>query len=169
VIQRFIDIQLAFPGILLTLVIISVMGPGLQNVMIAIGFSSIPSYTRLARASVLSAKTLDYVTAARAMGCSDARILFMHLLPNIIAPIIIVATLGLAFAILNISSLSFIGLGAQPPTPEWGAMAAEGRNFMRNAWWLSTLPGIAIMMAVLAINLMGDGLRDALDPRMKSD
>jgi peptide/nickel transport system permease protein len=167
-ISRVIDLMLAFPGILLALVLVSVMGPSLFNVMIAVGVAASPNYARLVRGSVLSAKENVYVESARAVGANVRGILVRHILPNILAPIIVLATLGTAGAILSAAALSFLGLGAQPPTAEWGAMLSEGRNYMRLAWWVTTFPGIAIMMTVLAVNLLGDGLRDALDVRMRS-
>jgi peptide/nickel transport system permease protein len=166
-IMRVIDVMLAFPGILLALAIISLLGANLTNVMIAVGVSAIPTYTRLVRAAVLSAKENLYVSAAQAIGCSTRITLCRHILPNIIAPVIILATLGVAGAILSAAALSFIGLGAQPPTPEWGAILSDGREYLRYAWWVATFPGLAIVLTVLAINALGDGLRDALDPRIR--
>jgi peptide/nickel transport system permease protein len=168
VISRFVDLLLAFPGILLALVIVSVIGPSLTNVMIAVGISATPTYARVVRGSVLAARENVYVEAAHALGAGERRILARHVLPNVLAPVIVLATLGVAGAILTGAALSFLGLGAAPPTPEWGAMLSEGRNYMRLAWWISTFPGLAIMIAVLATNLFGDGLRDALDPRMRT-
>jgi peptide/nickel transport system permease protein len=167
VISRFVDLLLAFPGILLALVIVSVIGPSLTNVMIAVGVAATPTYARVVRGSVLAARENVYVEAAHAVGASDRRVLVQHVLPNVLAPVIVLATLGVAGAILTGAALSFLGLGAAPPTPEWGAMLSEGRGYMRFAWWISTFPGLAIMVAVLATNLFGDGLRDALDPRMR--
>jgi peptide/nickel transport system permease protein len=167
VIMRLIDIKLAFPGILLAIAIVSVLGPSLQNAMIAVGISAIPGYTRVVRGAVLSVKAQPYVEAARCVGCTDGRIMRRHVLPNVMAPIIVLATLGVPAAILTAAGLSFIGLGAQPPTPEWGAMLNDGRQYLTKAWWLATFPGLAIMVAVMAINLIGDGLRDALDPRLR--
>jgi peptide/nickel transport system permease protein len=166
-IMRFIDILLAFPGILLALAIVAILGPSLTNVMIAVGISAIPNFTRVMRGSVLSAKEQTYVEAAVSIGCKDSRILFMHIVPNVSAPIIVLATLGVPSAILIAAGLSFIGLGAQPPTPEWGAMLNDGRQYLYRAWWITTFPGFAIMVTVLAINLIGDALRDALDPRLR--
>ncbi|MBI3914280.1 MAG: ABC transporter permease [Chloroflexi bacterium] len=166
-IQAAIDVLLAFPGILLALAIVAMLGPGLGNLMIAVGISWIPSYARLARSSVLVARELSYVEAARAIGCSEARVLLVHILPNIVAPLIVLATLGIAQAILAGSALSFIGLGIKPPTPEWGTMLSVGRNFVRLAWWMSVFPGLAITVSVLAFNLLGDGLRDTLDPHSR--
>ena len=159
---------MAFPTILLLLSIVAALGPSLTTVMIAISFSSIPPYTRLVRGSVLSAKQNDYVIAARLIGAKNTRIMYKHILPNIVAPIIIYATLGLAGAIMTTAGLSYIGLGAQPPSPEWGAMLNAGRSLLRDAWWISVFPGMAIFICVLCINLLGDGLRDALDPRLKN-
>lgn len=166
-IMRFIDVMLAFPGILLALVIIAVLGPSLSNVMIAVGLSSVPLYARVTRGSVLQTKTNLYIDAAIVSGCHSWQILLRHLLPNILGPIVVVATLGVAGAIISGAALSFLGLGAKAPTPEWGLLLADGRNYLRQAWWITTFPGLAIMLTVLSINLVGDGLRDALDPRMR--
>ena len=166
-IMRFMDILLAFPGILLALAVVTVLGPGLFNVMIAVGIGGVPVYTRVARASALSTRSRDYVVGARTVGCGDARILWAYILPNSLAPLVVLATLGVATAILTASGLSFLGLGAQPPTPEWGAMLTNGRTYLRQAWWPAVFPGLAILVSVLSINLLGDGLRDALDPRLK--
>lgn len=167
VVMRFVDIMLAFPGILLALALVSILGPSLTNLMIAVGISSVPSYARLVRGSVLAARENVYVEAARVVGCSDILIMRRHVLPNVVAPIIVLATLGVAAAILWAAALSFLGLGSQPPTPEWGRMLAEGRNYLREQWWIATFPGVAIMLTVLAMNLLGDGLRDVLDPRQR--
>lgn len=164
----FIDAMLAFPGILLALAIVAVLGPSLVNVMIAVGISSTPSYARLVRGSVLAAREHDYVDSARVVGCSDRRIIFRHILPNVVGPVLVLATLGIPRAILSAAGLSFLGLGAQPPIPEWGLMVSEGRKFLRNAWWVATFPGLAIMVVVLSIDMFGDGLRDAIDPRMRT-
>ncbi len=166
-IMRLIDIMLAFPGILLALVIIAVLGRDLQNVMIAVGISSIPVYTRVVRGSTLSIKQFDFIVAAQASGATAWRIMLQHILPNVLAPIIVVATNGVAGAIISGAALSFLGLGQQPPDPEWGLMLNEGREYIRVAAWVTTYPGLAIMVTVLAINLLGDGLRDILDPRLK--
>jgi len=168
VIMRFIDIMLAFPYILLTIVIVALLGPSLVNAMIAIGISQIPSYARVVRASVLAEKENDYVTAERSLGASDKELMFKSILPNCIAPIFVQATLGVGNAILSSAALSFLGLGAQPPTPEWGLMIASSREFVTSAWWIVTFPGIAVLLTVLGFNLLADGLRDVLDPRMKS-
>jgi peptide/nickel transport system permease protein len=165
-IMRVMDVLLAFPGILLALAIVSVLTPGLTNVMIAVGLSAVPGYARLVRASVLSARENLYVEAARAIGGRDLAILTRYILPNVVAPIIVTATLGLGTAILSAAALSFLGLGSQPPQPEWGRMLSEGRDYLREAWWISTFPGVGIMLTVLAMNLLGDGLRDVLDPRL---
>lgn len=166
-IMRFVDVMLAFPGILLALALVSILGPSLPNLMIAVGVSSVPSYARLVRGSVLSAKEQVYVEAARVVGARDITIMRRHVLPNVVAPVIVVATLGVAAAILWAASLSFLGLGSQPPTPEWGRMLSEGRNYLREQWWIATFPGLAIMLTVLGMNLLGDGLRDTLDPRQR--
>src|SRR5690242_2565967 len=165
--MRVVDIMLAFPGILLALAIVAVLGPSLTSLMIAVGISSIPTYARLTRASVLSARENLYVDAARVIGANDASILTRHILPNVAAPVIVVATLGVGAAILISATLSFLGLGSQPPTAEWGRMLSEGRQYLREQWWIATFPGLAIMLTVLALNMLGDGLRDALDPRLR--
>ena len=167
IIMRFIDALLAFPGILLALVVIAVLGPGLYNVMLAVGISTVPEYARLARGKVLSVMQLEYIEAIHSIGGSNIRVILKHILPNISAPITILATLQVGNAILVGSGLSFLGMGAQPPTPEWGLMTAEGRNFMSQAWWISTFPGIAILITVISINQFGDGLREAIDPYLK--
>lgn len=166
VLMRVIDVMLAFPGILLALGIVAVLGPSLTSLMIAVGIAAIPTYARLTRASVLSARENLYVDAARVVGARDSAILSRHILPNIVAPIIVVSTLGVGAAILVAATLSFLGLGSQPPTAEWGRMLSEGRQYLREQWWIATFPGVAIMLTVLALNLLGDGLRDALDPRL---
>jgi ABC-type dipeptide/oligopeptide/nickel transport system permease subunit len=166
-IMRFMDIILAFPHILLAIVIVAYLGPGLRNAMMAIGIINIPRFARIVRASVMDEFGKDYVTAARAVGASDRRIIFNAILPNCLAPVIVQASLGFGAAILDAAGLSFLGLGAQPPIPEWGAMIADGRSMILRAWWVMTLPGIAILLGVLGFNLLGDGLRDALDPRLR--
>lgn len=163
--QRFIDVMLAFPDLILALALVAVLGPSLRNVMIAIGISSIPVYARVMRGQVLSLREKEYVEAARAAGSGHLRIVFLHILPNALSPIVVIATLGIASAILAGAALSFIGMGAQPPSPEWGSMLARGREFLRNEWWIATFPGIFIGMTVLGFNLLGDGLRDAFDSR----
>lgn len=165
-IMRVMDVILAFPSLLLAIAIVSVLGPGLINALLAIGFVSIPVYARIVRASVLAVKELDYVMAARAVGASPVRVLFRHILPNALTPLIVQGTLGIATAILDAAALSFLGLGAEVPKPEWGLMLGEERNSVFNAPHLVFFPGIAIMLTVLAFNLLGDGLRDALDPRL---
>ncbi len=166
-IMRTVDILLAFPGIILALVIAGILGPSLYNVMLALAVVGWTSYARVVRGSVLSVKEKDFVEAARALGASDARVMFRHILPNVMAPVIVMATLGMAHVILAAAALSFLGLGAQPPIPEWGSMLNDGRAFMRTAPHLTIFPGLSIMVAVLAFNFMGDGLRDVLDPRLK--
>ncbi len=166
-IMRFMDIILAFPHILLAIVIVAYLGPGLRNAMMAIGIINIPRFARIVRASVMDEFGKDYVTAARAVGAKDGRVIFNAILPNCLAPMIVQASLGFGAAILDAAGLSFLGLGAQPPIPEWGAMIAEGRAMILRAWWVMTFPGIAILLGVLGFNLLGDGLRDALDPRLR--
>jgi peptide/nickel transport system permease protein len=167
-IMRLTDIMLAFPGILLAIAIIAILGPSLFNVMIAVGIEAVPVYVRVARASTLSVKHTEYVTGARAAGATSVRIIWRYILPNIAAPLIVLATVGVAGSILAAAGLSYLGLGAQPPTPEWGAMLSSARNYVRDAWWMATFPGLAIMLMVLALNGFGDGLRDILDPRTKA-
>lgn len=166
-IMRVMDIFMAFPSFLLALAIVSVLGPGMGNLMIAIGIFSIPTFARISRGTVISVKNKEYIEAARAMGATHSLIIFKHVIPNSIAPIIVMSTLRIATAILTASGLSFLGMGAQPPTPEWGAMLSTGREYLRSAPHVSTIPGLAIMFMVLAFNMLGDGLRDALDPKMK--
>jgi ABC-type dipeptide/oligopeptide/nickel transport system permease subunit len=166
-IMRFMDIILAFPHILLAIVIVAYLGPGLRNAMMAIGIINIPRFARIVRASVMEEYEKDYVTAVRAVGASNRRIIFNSIFPNCMAPIIVQASLGFGAAILDAAGLSFLGLGAQPPTAEWGAMIAQGRAMVLRAWWVMTFPGIAILLGVLGFNLFGDGLRDALDPRLR--
>jgi peptide/nickel transport system permease protein/dipeptide transport system permease protein len=166
-IMRIMDIILAFPYILLAIVIVAYLGPSLRNAMMAIGIINIPRFARIIRASVIEEYEKDYVTAARAVGASNRRIIFNAIFPNCLAPIIVQASLGFGEAILSGAGLSFLGLGAQPPLSEWGAMIAQGRSMILRAWWVMTYPGIAILLAVLGFNLLGDGLRDALDPRLR--
>jgi peptide/nickel transport system permease protein/dipeptide transport system permease protein len=166
-IMRFMDIILAFPHILLAIVIVAYLGPGLRNAMMAIGIINIPRFARIVRASVMEEYEKDYVTAARAVGASNRRIIFNAIFPNCLAPVIVQTSLGFGAAILDAAGLSFLGLGAQPPLSEWGAMIAQGRSMILRAWWVMTFPGIAILLAVLGFNLFGDGLRDALDPRLR--
>ncbi len=167
VIMRVMDIILAFPSLLLALVMVAVLGPGLLNAMIAIAIVFQPHFVRLTRAAVMAEREREYVVAARVAGASDLRLMFLTILPNCTAPLIVQGTLSFSNAILDIAALGFLGLGAQPPTPEWGTMLAEAREFILRAWWVVTFPGIAILITVLAINLIGDGLRDALDPKLK--
>ncbi len=167
VIMRLMDIILAFPSLLLALTLVAVLGPGLDNAMIAIALVYQPHFVRLTRAAVMTEKTRDYVVAARVAGAGPLRLMFRTILPNCMAPLIVQATLSFSNAILDAAALGFLGMGAQPPTPEWGTMLAEAREFILRAWWVVTLPGLAILITVLAINVMGDGLRDALDPKMK--
>jgi peptide/nickel transport system permease protein len=167
ILMRFIDILISIPSILLAIAIVAALGPGMINLMIAVGIGSIPGYTRITRAAVLTIREREFVEAARAIGANDFRIITRHILPNCLAPIIVQATLGLSGAILSAAALSFIGLGIQPPTPEWGFMLSDGRRFIREHWHMVTFPGLAIVTVVLAINMVGDGLRDALDPKLK--
>ncbi|PHR29934.1 MAG: dipeptide ABC transporter permease DppC [Desulfotalea sp.] len=166
-IMRIMDVVLAFPSLLLALVLVAILGPSLINAMIAIAIVQQPHYVRLTRAAVLSEMTKDYVTAARVIGVKTLRLMFITILPNCMAPLIVQAALSFSTAILDAAALGFLGMGAQPPTPEWGTMLAESREFILRAWWVVTFPGVAILTTVLAINLMGDGLRDALDPKLK--
>jgi peptide/nickel transport system permease protein len=167
VIMRVTDVLAAFPGMLLALTVIAVLGPGLFNAMIAVGVGSIPSYTRIARGSTMSIRNCAYVESARAVGCGDRRIMARYILPNVLPPLIVIVTLGVAGAILTASGLSFLGLGARPPTPEWGAMLSSGRTYLRRSPWVAVFPGLAITITVVSINLLGDGLRDALDPKLR--
>lgn len=167
VVMRFMDVLLAIPSILLAIAIVSAFGGGLANVMIAVGIATIPVYARIVKASVISIKEQEFIEAARAIGATDLRIILKHILPNSMAPIIVQGTLGVAIAILSAAGLSFIGLGIEPPTPEWGAMLSSGRHLIRRAPHVATFPGIAIMITIFSLNLLGDGLRDALDPRLK--
>jgi dipeptide transport system permease protein len=166
-IMRLMDIILAFPSLLLALVLVAILGPSLINAMIAIAIVQQPHYVRLTRAAVMGEMTKDYVTAARVIGVRRVRLMFVTILPNCMAPLIVQAALSFSTAILDAAALGFLGMGAQPPTPEWGTMLADSREFILRAWWVVTLPGLAILLTVLAINLMGDGLRDALDPKLK--
>lgn len=167
-IMRFIDVLLAIPSILLAISIVAALGPELRNVMIAVGIGSIPSYGRIVRASVLSLRDQEFIEAARAVGADDTRLILKHIIPNSMAPLIVQATIGVANAILSAAGLGFIGLGIQPPLAEWGAMLNSGRQYIRDYPHLTAFPGLAIMITIFALNLLGDGLRDALDPRLKS-
>lgn len=167
-IMRVMDVLLAIPSLLMSIAIAAALGPGLFNLMIAVGISSIPSYARIVRASVLSISKMEFIEAAKAAGSSDTRIIFKHIIPNSLAPIIVQATLGVAGAILTAAGLSFIGLGIQPPIPEWGGMLSGSREYIRDYSYMTIFPGLAIMITILALNLLGDGLRDALDPKLKN-
>ncbi|MFV2093857.1 MAG: ABC transporter permease subunit [Hyphomicrobiales bacterium] len=166
-VMRVMDVILAFPSLLLALVLVAILGPGLINAMIAIALVLQPHFVRLTRAGVMAEKGRDYVIAARVAGAGSMRLMFRTILPNAMAPLIVQATLSFSSAILDAAALGFLGMGAQPPTPEWGTMLAEAREFILRAWWVVTFPGLAILTTVLAINLVGDGLRDALDPKLK--
>ena len=167
IIMRLMDILLSIPQILLAIAIVAALGNGLFNLMLAVGLSSIPHYARIIRASVLSIKDQEFIEAAKAAGSSDLRIIFKHISPNCLAPIIVQATLGVALAILTAAGLSFIGLGIAPPTPEWGSMLSSGRNYIRDYSYMTMFPGLAIVVTIFALNVLGDGLRDALDPKLK--
>ena len=167
-IMRAMDIVMALPSLLLAVAIMAILGPGLLNAMIAISLVSLPAYVRLVRASAMSELQRDYVTAARLSGAHTLRLMFVTVLPNCTAPLIVHATMSFSAAILDIAALGFLGLGVQPPFPEWGTMLASARDYIESAWWVVTLPGLTILFSVLAINLVGDGLRDALDPKLKS-
>jgi len=166
-IMRLMDIILTLPSLLLAIVIVAILGPGLMNAMLAVAIVILPHYVRLTRASVIAEMSRDYVTAARATGAGRLRLMFGEVLPNCAAPLIVQATLGVSTAILDAAALGFLGLGAQPPSPEWGTMLADAREFVLRAWWVVTFPGLMILATVLAFNLLGDGLRDALDPKLK--
>ncbi|MBK6465681.1 MAG: ABC transporter permease subunit [Rhodobacter sp.] len=167
VIMRVMDVILAFPSLLLALVLVAVLGPGLTNAMIAIAIVYQPHFARLTRAAVMGEMKREYVTAARVAGAGNLRLMFRTILPNCLGPLIVQATLSFSSAVLDSAALGFLGMGAQPPSPEWGTMLAEAREFILRAWWVVTFPGLTILISVLAINLMGDGLRDALDPKLK--
>jgi len=167
VVMRMMDVILAVPSLLLALVIVAILGPSLENAMVAIAVVYLPHFVRLTRASAVGEMSRDYVTASRVAGAGRLRLMVVTVLPNCMAPLIVQATLGFSGAILDAAALGFLGMGAQPPTPEWGTMLADAREFILRAWWVVTFPGLAILTAVLAFNLMGDGLRDALDPKMK--
>jgi dipeptide transport system permease protein len=166
-IMRLMDIILAFPSLLLALVMVAILGPGLENAVIALALTLQPYFVRLVRGSVLAERGKDYVISARVAGAGSLRLMFSTILPNCMAPLIVQATLSFSNAILDAAALGFLGMGAQPPRPEWGTMLAESREFVLRAWWVVTFPGLAILITVLAINLIGDGLRDALDPKLK--
>jgi peptide/nickel transport system permease protein len=166
--MRIVDIVLAFPGLLLALVVAGILGPSLTNIMIALAVVGWTQYARIVRGSVLSVKQRDFVAAAKLTGVSEPRLVSTHVVPNVIGPVVILATLDMAYVILATAGLSFLGLGAQPPTPEWGTMLSDGRQHLLSAWWIANVPGVAIMVAVLAFNILGDSLRDLLDPRAAS-
>ena len=167
VVMRFVDIWMAFPGLLLAIAFGAALGPGLVNLILALSLTNWVVYCRVVRAEVLSIRERDYVMAARIVGASDLRIVLRHVLPNILAPILVISTLRMGTVIISEASLNFLGIGVQSSMPTWGGMLSDGREFMRNAWWLATFPGIAISIVVLGVNLLGDGLRDALDPRLR--
>lgn len=168
IMMAVMEVLLAFPQILLAMALLAMLGPSLTNAMIAVGISGVPVYARTARGVTLVVKTMDYLEAARALGAADARIILRHVLPNMLPPIIVLATAGMGISLLVAAGLSYLGLGAQPPLPEWGAMLSSARAYLRNAWWMATFPGLAIMMVVLCLNLCGDWLRDFLDPRLRT-
>lgn len=168
VIMRIMDIFLAIPSILMAMAIVAALGNSIMNLMIAIAVSNVPPFARIVRASVITIKNEEYIEAERALGASDLRIIFSHVIPNALAPIIVQTTTCIAGSILAIAGLSFIGLGILPPTPEWGSMLSTGRQFIRHAWWVCAFPGLAIMISILSLNLFGDGLRDALDPKLRN-
>ncbi len=167
ILMRVVDVMIAMPGILLAIAICAALGAGLFNTMIAVGISTVPTYARVVRSSVMTIKQQEYIEAAKAIGASDRRVILRHIIPNSLAPIIVQASLGVARAILSAASMSFIGLGIQPPNPEWGAMLSAGRSYIRNFPHMVFYPGLAIMITIFGLNLFGDGLRDALDPRLK--
>ena len=166
-VMRLMDIILTLPSLLLAIVIVAILGPGLMNAMLAVAIVVLPHYVRITRAAVISETAKDYVTAARMNGAGHVRLMFNEILPNCTAPLIVQASLGISTAILDAAALGFLGLGAQPPSPEWGTMLADAREFVLRAWWVVTFPGLAILITVLAFNLLGDGLRDAFDPKLK--
>jgi dipeptide transport system permease protein len=167
-ILRFMDVLLTLPSLLLAIVIVAILGPGIGNAMLAVAAVVLPHYVRIARAAVITETAKDYVTAARVSGARALRLMLREVLPNCMAPLIVQATLGISTAILDAAALGYLGLGAQPPLPEWGTMLADAREFVLRAWWVVTLPGLMILITVLAFNLVGDGLRDALDPKLKT-
>src|SRR5229473_2337790 len=167
-IMRVVDVMMAFPSVLLALVVVAVLGHGSTNVMVAVGVSLIPTFVRLIRGNVLVVREQAYIEAAVALGCRPHRVTLRHILPNILAPVIVLATIAIAWSIIIGASLSFLGLGPRPPTPEWGVDLSNGRNYLLRGWWISAGPGVAIMTTVVAVNLVGDTLRDVLDPRLRS-
>jgi len=166
-IMRLMDVMLSIPSLLLAIVIVAILGPGLLNAVVAVAVTYLPHFTRITRAAVIGEMTKEYVTASRVAGAGRLRLMFATVLPNCMAPLIVLATLSFSSAILDAAALGFLGLGAQPPTPEWGTMLAKAREFVQSAWWVVTFPDLAVLITVLAFNLAGDGLRDALDPRLK--
>lgn len=168
IIMRLMDLILAFPGLILAIWLVSLLGSDMRNVIIAIAFFSVPTYARLIRGITLSIREMEYVMAARSMGAGSPRIMFFHVLPGVLGPLIVLTTLGVSGAIVAGASLSFLGLGVSPPTPEWGAMLADGRNYMRTQWWIAVFPGVTITTVVLVMNIIGDALRDALDPNVRA-
>ncbi len=168
IIMRIMDVFLAIPSVLLSITLVSALGTNMGNLLLAISISNIPPFARIVRSSVLTIRNEEYIEAAQAIGCGDIRIIIKHIIPNCMGPLIVQATLSIAGSILGISSLSFLGLGIQPPTPEWGSMLSSGRQYIRYAWWVCAFPGLAIMLVILSLNLLGDGLRDALDPKLKN-
>jgi peptide/nickel transport system permease protein len=167
IVLRLTDLLLALPGILLALTIVAATGPSLENIVVAVGISSMPAYIRVVNGSVLDLKTRTFLEAVKASGAVDGRVIARHVLPNILAPVIVLSTLGLGNALLIAATLSFLGLGARPPSPEWGAMLSQGREFIFGYWWIATFPGVAILLAVIGANLLGEGMRDLLDPRLR--
>jgi peptide/nickel transport system permease protein len=167
-VMRVVDVMMAFPSVLLALVVVAVLGQGSTNVMVAVGVSLIPTFVRLIRGNVLVVREQAYVEAARALGCPPSRVTLQHILPNVVAPVIVLGTIAIAWSIIIGASLSFLGLGPRPPIPEWGVDLSNGRNYLLRGWWISGGPGIAIMTTVVAVNLVGDSLRDVLDPRLRS-
>jgi ABC-type dipeptide/oligopeptide/nickel transport system permease subunit len=165
---RLTDLLLALPGILLALTIVAATGPSLENLIVAVGISSLPGYVRIVNGAVLDVKTRAFIEASRASGASDLRLVGRHVTPNVLAPVIVLSTLGLGNALLIAATLSFLGLGAQPPTPEWGAMLSQGREFIFGYWWIATFPGVAILLAVIGANLLGEGMGDLLDPKLRT-
>ena len=168
IIMRLMDLILAFPGLILAIWLVSLLGSDMRNVIIAIAFFSVPTYARLIRGITLSIREMEYVMAARSMGAGSPRIMFFHVLPGVLGPLVVLTTLGVSGAIVAGASLSFLGLGVSPPTPEWGAMLADGRNYMRTQWWIAVFPGVTITTVVLVMNIIGDALRDALDPNVRA-
>lgn len=166
--MRLVDIMMAFPSILMALVVVAVLGQGTVNVMVAVGVSLVPTFVRLVRGDVLAVKENVYVEAARALGCGQARLALRHVLPNIVAPVIVLSTVAIAWSIILGASLSFLGLGPRPPIPEWGIDLSNGRGYLLRAWWISSVPGFCIMLTVVAVNLVGDALSDELDPRLRA-